>query len=110
MSHESWTYGQYLAIYEACNGETMHYVPTQGVRAWSHKKLSQKEFGERLAELLEIESHDDDWYLQFPDYIDRSESDMWTDMELRSELFLIEWDKAKKMYEAVHGGEEMENG
>jgi len=110
MDHESWTYEQYLAIYEACNGVTTHFIPVVGTKEWPKDKLSRPEFDKKLADLLEIESHDDDWYLQFSDYIDRAESDMWTDMELRSELFLIEWDKVKKLYEAVYGLKETEDG
>lgn len=108
-SYESWTYKQYLAIHKARNGVAIYYTSNVGIRAHLQDKLSQQKFDKKLALLLELESRDTDWYLKhrpdsyINDYIDKMEGDARVINELLSELFLIEYNRASKIWKAVHG-------
>ena len=105
MLYESWTYEQYGAVYDACNGITTHSIPAVGIKDWYKNKLSRQEFDGKLAMLLEIESHDDSYLDDHPEYgPDESYDDAWMSMELRSDLFLIEYKKASKIVEAAKEG------
>jgi len=97
------TYEQYLSLYEALGGRTTHFVPGIGTKAWHKDKLSREEFERLSTRLAEIESHDEEWlFREHPNnYIDVFEEECWESLDLRSDLFVIEWEKAQKVMEAM---------
>lgn len=99
-----YTYEQYCAIYESLSGVTTHFYPVLGTRGWHKKKLSREDFECGLARLREMESHDDDWlFANHPDnYIDVFEAERWESLNLRSKLFVIEYEKTRYILEEEH--------
>lgn len=100
---ESYTYEKYTALYEALDGKTTHFMPVVGTQAWSKPHWSRADFEAKLARLIEIESHDDDWLFENhpTDYQNVSESEMWEQFELRSTLFVIELENYEKLHSAL---------
>ena len=101
MDNRRMTYEQYISLYEALGGRTTHFMPAVGTKAWHKKKLSREDWERDTARLEEIESHDDDWLMQQHDYMDVFESECWESFDLRSSLFVIEWEKHQKVKEAL---------
>ena len=100
-----WTYKQYLAIYGACDGVTYHFVPHAGLKVLSKVKLPPQEFETKMRELTEIESHEEEWYFQFEDALDRVEEDGIRHFWLKSDLFLFEWERAQLIVVKVREAE-----
>ena len=101
----TWTYKQYLAIYNACDGMTYHFVPHVGPKVLPKVRLPPQEFETKMRELAEIESHEEEWYLQFEDGLDRLEEDSTRHFWLKSDLFLFEWERAQLIVKKVEEAE-----
>ena len=100
---DTYTYNQYVALHKALNGTTTHFMPVVGTKDWHHALLPRDEFERKLARVREIASHDDEWlFANHPrNYIDVAEGEAWESFDLRSELFLIELEKADMIHAAV---------
>lgn len=104
---EDYTYQHYLALYDASDGQTHHFLSTAGYHTYILEKLSKKEFSKDKANLMKILSHDDDWLIKNhpDDYIDYAEKEMWEQVMLKQKLFVIELERFNKIKEAMEGVE-----